>query len=163
MRSVKDGNSPSCNTSACVVNVCIAATFEAQTASAICVAASLFNFGHSKMASRRGPNQSLEYEHMIRENINCKPSPSGTANILPRPSASVRRRPRLPRLRRWQRRPESRLLPRRRAELRPTPIPGMFKIRHMRRPSASAMGRPLQRQVRLTAARRNPALTPALG
>ena len=54
-------------TYACVVNVQIAAAFEAQTVSAVCVSAPLIVSGLNRMASRRGPSQAIEDDRIIKE------------------------------------------------------------------------------------------------
>ena len=73
MKSVKEGQSRVCHVSARIVNVCIAATFEAQRNTAIsvaalatCTVAPLLAFEPSRMASRRGPSQAREDEQIMR-------------------------------------------------------------------------------------------------
>ena len=71
---MKDGQIHPRQSFTCIVNVCVAATFEAQPDSAICAAASpscviapFLDFKLSRMASRRGPSQALEDDRIAKE------------------------------------------------------------------------------------------------
>jgi hypothetical protein len=75
-KSVQDGQFRPSRLSTCTVNVCISASFQAQTNSAICVAAPFIGDlvpsldpARNRMASSRGPSQAKEDDRIVQERL----------------------------------------------------------------------------------------------